>query len=150
GEELGMTNVRYDISEYRDIELLNFYKERIEQGYSQQEVMNSIYAKGRDNARTPMHWNASVNAGFSSGKPWIKINPNHVHINAEEQLERADSVFNYYRRLIELRKQYDVICYGDYELLVPENKQIFAYTRTYEDKKIRVICNFTQEPAINS
>ena len=147
GEELGMTNVQYDISEYKDIELLNLYKERIERGYNQQDVMNSIYAKGRDNARTPMQWNDSLNAGFSSGKPWIKVNPNYVQINADEQLERPDSIFNYYKRLIELRKQYDVICYGDYELLMPDDKQIFAYTRTYGDQKIRVICNFTREPA---
>lgn len=147
GEELGMTNVRYDISEYRDIELLGFYEERIAEGYNQQEVMNSIYAKGRDNARTPMQWNDSVNAGFSPGKPWIKVNPNYLHINAEEQQDRQDSIFNYYKKLIELRKQYEVIRYGDYELLMPEDKQIFAYTRTYGDTRIRVICNFTKEPA---
>ena len=150
GEELGMTNVRYDISEYRDIELLGFYKERIAQGYNQQEVMRSIYAKGRDNARTPMQWNDSVNSGFSSGKPWIKVNPNYVQINAEEQLDRPDSIFNYYKRLIDLRKQYDVISYGDYELLMPDDKQIFAYIRTYGDTKIRVICNFTKELAKHS
>jgi glucan 1,6-alpha-glucosidase len=143
GEELGMTNVQYDISEYRDIETLNLYKERLEAGYSKEEIMRSIHNKGRDNARTPMQWSASENAGFSNAKPWIKVNPNYLQINAQEQISREDSVFNYYKKLTALRKQYEVIRFGKYELLFPEHKQIFAYQRTYGIDKLIVLSNFT-------
>ncbi|SHO47373.1 glucan 1,6-alpha-glucosidase [Anaerocolumna xylanovorans DSM 12503] len=147
GEELGMTNVRYDISEYRDIETLNLYKERLEEGYEKEDIMASIYAKGRDNARTPMQWELSANAGFSQMAPWIKVNPNYLQINAGEQLLREDSVFHYYRQLIALRKKYEVIRSGNYELLYAENPQIFAYQRTYGNEKLKVICNFTDSTA---
>ncbi|MFB8374161.1 glycoside hydrolase family 13 protein [Paenibacillus taichungensis] len=142
GEELGMTNVRYSIEEYRDIELLNLYKERVENGYSEEEVMESIYAKGRDNARTPMQWDASKNAGFTEGKPWILVNPNYTEINAEESIHDPDSIYHYYKTLIQLRKEHEVIIYGDYELLYPEDTNLFAYTRTLGDTKLLVLCNF--------
>ena len=94
GEELGMTNVRFaDISQYQDIETLNMYKERLDEGYSKEEIMNSIYAKGRDNARTPMQWSGEVNAGFTKGTPWLEVNPNYTKINAESELSDPDSVF---------------------------------------------------------
>ncbi|SEL50755.1 alpha-glucosidase [Paenibacillus sp. OK003] len=142
GEELGMTNVRYPIEEYRDIELLNLYKERVENGYPEEEVMESIYAKGRDNARTPMQWDASENAGFSEGKPWILVNPNYTEINAEESIHDSDSIYHYYKTLIQLRKEHEVIIYGDYELLYPEDTNLFAYTRTLGDTKLLVLSNF--------
>ncbi|MFS0856273.1 glycoside hydrolase family 13 protein [Paenibacillus taichungensis] len=142
GEELGMTNVRYPIEEYRDIELLNLYKERVENGYPEEEVMESIYAKGRDNARTPMQWDASENAGFTEGKPWILVNPNYTEINAEESIHDPDSIYHYYKTLIQLRKEHEVIIYGDYELLYPEDTNLFAYTRTLGDTKLLVLCNF--------
>ncbi|MFE6073864.1 alpha-glucosidase [Paenibacillus sp. NPDC057886] len=142
GEELGMTNVRYPIEEYRDIELLNLYKERLERGYTEEEVMESIYAKGRDNARTPMQWDASENAGFTEGKPWILVNPNYTGINAEESINDPDSIYHYYKTLIQLRKEHEVIIYGDYELLYPEDTNLFAYTRTLGDTKLLVLCNF--------
>lgn len=148
GEELAMTNVQYDISEYRDIELINLYNERIELGYDKEDVMKSIYAKGRDNARTPMQWNETAHGGFTTGEPWIKVNPNYVDINAKEQLGRANSVFCYYQKLIAFRKEYDVICFGEYELLLEEHQQIFAYRRYNETETIKVVCNFTGEEAI--
>ncbi|TDL69190.1 alpha-glucosidase [Paenibacillus amylolyticus] len=142
GEELGMTNVQYAIEDYRDIELLNFYKERMGKGYPEQSVMESIYAKGRDNARTPMQWDTSDNSGFTQGEPWIKVNPNYKHIHAEESLNNPESIFHYYRKLIQLRKDHEVIVYGDYELIFPENPDVFAYTRTLNGTTILVVCNF--------
>ncbi|MEK4660729.1 alpha-glucosidase [Priestia sp. FSL H7-0729] len=142
GEELGMTNVQYAIEDYRDIELLNFYKERMGKGYPESSVMESIYAKGRDNARTPMQWDTSDNAGFTQGEPWIKVNPNYKHIHAEESLNNPESIFHYYRKLIQLRKDHEVIVYGDYELIFPENPDVFAYTRTLDGTIILVVCNF--------
>lgn len=142
GEELGMTNVQYSIEDYRDIELLNFYKERMGKGYPEQSVMESIYAKGRDNARTPMQWDTSDNAGFTQGEPWIKVNPNYKRIHAEDSLNNPESIFHYYRKLIQLRKDHEVIVYGDYELIFPENPDVFAYTRTLNGSTILVVCNF--------
>ncbi|WP_342429009.1 alpha-glucosidase [Paenibacillus sp. FSL L8-0158] len=142
GEELGMTNVQYPIEDYRDIELLNFYKDRIEKGYPEDKVMESVFAKGRDNARTPMQWDASDNAGFTLGNPWIKVNPNYKDIHAQESLNNPESIFHYYRKLIRLRKDHEVIIYGDYELIYPENKDLFAYTRTLKGAKLLVVCNF--------
>lgn len=142
GEELGMTNVRYEISEYRDIELLNMYRERKEAGCPEKEIMESVYAKGRDNARTPMQWNDGVNAGFTSGMPWIRVNPNYTKINAEQEIAYENSVFHFYRKLIGLRKQERVLIDGRFELLLPEHDSLFAYTRENEDCVLLVICNF--------
>ncbi len=142
GEELGMTNVQYDIEEYRDIETVNVYKERTENGYTHEEVMESIYAKSRDNGRTPMHWDDTENAGFTTGTPWIKINPNYTSINAASQVDKEDSVFNYYKTLIGLRKEYPVFVDGKFELLAAEDSQVFAYTRKTEEAELLVICNF--------
>ena len=147
GEELGMTNVRYSIDEYRDIEILNMYKERKAQGYPESEIMASIYAKGRDNARTPMQWDDSVNAGFTSGTPWIKVNPNYTEINAEDERRDPDSVFTCYKTLVRLRKEYPVFVDGHFELLVPEDEDFFAYTRENDNEKLCVICNFYGEKA---
>ena len=144
GEELGMTNVRFEsLDEYKDIESLNMYKERKEKGYSHEEIMESIYTKGRDNARTPMQWDDSENAGFTSAEPWIKVNPNYKEINAESQLNDENSIFNYYKKLIKIRKSNPVVVHGEYKLILEENKEIFAYTRTLENEKLLVICNFT-------
>lgn len=148
GEELGMTNVRFeDISEYQDIETLNMYRERIEKGYDKEDVMRSIYAKGRDNARTPMQWSDEANAGFTTGTPWIAVNPNYVQINARQEQEDPDSVYHFYRRLIHMRKEYPVFSDGEFDLLMEEDEQIFAYTRTSEDTQMLVCANFSGEPA---
>lgn len=144
GEELGMTNVRFgNITEYRDVETTNMYYERIENGYDKADVMQSIYAKSRDNARTPMQWNAQANAGFTSGTPWIKVNPNYTEINAEDERRDPDSVYHFYRKLIRLRKEYKVFTDGRFRLLLPEDEQIFAYTRTDGDTEMLVCANFS-------
>lgn len=142
GEELGMTNAAYEIGEYRDIETLNLYRERLEKGFSQKEVMDSIHAKSRDNARTPMQWSDGENAGFTKGKPWIKVNPNYKEINAAQQMEDGDSVFNCYKELIRLRKDYPVFTNGEFRLLLAEDENIFAYTREDQDTQLLVVCNF--------
>ncbi|WP_024615267.1 alpha-glucosidase [Clostridium sp. Ade.TY] len=143
GEELGMTNIKFDtIDEYNDIELKNMYKERIENGYNHDDIMESIYAKGRDNARTPMQWDDSINGGFSEHNPWLKVNPNFTYINAKKCLEDKDSIFYHYKKLIEIRKENEVIVYGDYKLLNKDNRNVFAYVRELNGEKILVICNF--------
>lgn len=142
GEELGMTNARYKIEDYRDVEILNMYQERMEAGYSEEEIMCSIYAKGRDNARTPMQWDDTENAGFTNGTPWIKINSNYKEINAKNQVDDPDSIFNCYKKLIQLRKQYSVLVDGSFTLLLEEDENIFAYQRKNSKQTLLVICNF--------
>lgn len=145
GEELGMTNVRFRPEEYRDIETVNLYRERLEAGYSQESVMESIYAKSRDNARTPMQWDDSENAGFTGGTPWIQVNPNYREINAAKQVEDPGSVWSFYRKLIEFRKRYSVLAEGRFALLCREDPRVFAYTRETTEEKLLVICNFFGE-----
>ncbi|MEZ3461550.1 MAG: alpha-glucosidase [Lachnospiraceae bacterium] len=142
GEELGMTNVQFGIEDYRDIETLNLYRERLEKGYSREEIMRSVYAKSRDNARTPMQWNDEENAGFTQGTPWLKVNPNYTEIHAAAQVNDGDSVFACYRKLVHLRKEYPVFVDGDFRLLLEDDENIFAYTRTNKDSRLLVICNF--------
>lgn len=143
GEELGMTNVRFDdINDYNDIESLNMYKDRLSKGYSHNEIMESIYAKGRDNARTPMQWDDSENAGFTTGKPWLAVNKNYDKINAKQCLQDENSIFNHYKKLIDIRKNNDTIIYGDYKLLCEDDENIFAYVRELNGDKILVVCNF--------
>ncbi|RIX48593.1 alpha-glucosidase [Paenibacillus nanensis] len=144
GEEFGMTNVKFpSINDYRDIETLNMYREHhIEQGKPEAQTMASIYAKGRDNARTPMQWDASPNGGFTTGTPWIASNPNYVTINAEQSINDPDSIFHYYKKLIALRKQHAIITYGRYELILPEHDEIYAYTRELDGELWLVMLNF--------
>ncbi len=142
GEELGMTNVRYNIEDYRDVEIQNVYKERIAAGYDKEDVMNSIYAKGRDNARTPMQWDDTENAGFTTGIPWIKVNDNYKTINAKSQVDDPDSIFNCYRKLVSFRKEYPVLVDGSFKLLLAEDENIFAYERKNADETLLVVCNF--------
>lgn len=148
GEELGMTNAPFaDISEVKDIDSINAYHEMSEAGLiSREDMMRFICLKGRDNARTPMQWDDSENAGFTTGTPWIKVNPNYKTINAKAALADEDSVFHYYRRIIALRKEKPVIVYGHYALLEPDHESLYVYTRTLEEQKILVICSFTKEP----
>ena len=143
GEELGMTNIRLELEQYQDLESLNLFRERTAQGYDPEDVMRSIRARGRDNARTPMQWTAGENAGFTTGTPWLPVNENHRFLNAEAELADPDSVFHYYRRLIALRKQYDVFRDGRFTLLCPEDPQIFAYTRDTDTAHMLVVCNFS-------
>ncbi len=146
GEEIGMTNIRFEsIDDYKDIETLNMYKEKIENGYKHDDIMETIYIKGRDNARTPMQWDESVNAGFTDGNPWIKVNPNYKNINVLEALKDEDSLFYHYKKLIHLRKTNEIVIFGDYKLLLEDHPSIFAYTRTLGKEKLLVVCNFYEE-----
>ena len=145
GEELGMTNILLPLEEHVDLETLNMYEERIALGYDPEEVMASIHARSRDNARTPIQWTAGENAGFTTGTPWMPVNPNYTEINAEAALADPNSIFHYYKKLIQLRKTYDVFRSGAFTLLCPEDEKIFAYTRDTEEEHILVVCNFTDE-----
>ena len=144
GEEIGMTNVRFqDISDYRDIETLNWYAEQAANGRASGDILSSIYAKGRDNARTPMQWDSTSSAGFTNGVPWLRVNPNYVSINVNDQLADPDSVLHYYRRLIQLRKQHLVMVYGDYSLWDPHNEATYAFERRLGDVHMVTLANFT-------
>lgn len=146
GEELGMTNVQLDIEQYDDLEIKNFYEERTAQGEDKESIMESIYAKGRDNARTPMQWTDGPNAGFSTATPWLAINPNYKEVNAEKELADSDSVYPYYQKLIGLRDKYPLLRTGSFTLLEPDNERTFCYTRDSEkDGHMLVECNFTEE-----
>lgn len=147
GEELGMTNVPFDsISDFRDLDSINAYKELTENGvFTEKEMLRFLRYKSRDNARTPFQWNDEKNGGFTDGTPWIMVNPNYTEINAKEQRMREDSVFHYYKKLIQLRKEHEVIVYGTYDLLLPEDKELYVYTRTLERTKLLVICNFSEK-----
>lgn len=145
GEELGMTNYPFtSLDEFRDIESINAYHELTEKGIvASEDMFDYISYKGRDNARTPMQWDDSDQAGFTTGTPWIPVNPNYKEINAKEQMNRETSVFYYYKKLIALRKQYEIIVYGKYDLLLPDSEEIYAYKRTLGEEKLLVLCNFT-------
>ena len=150
GEELGMTNYPFtDISQSRDVEAINAWNELVveQKKFTPEYMMACIRYKGRDNARTPMQWTAGENAGFTTGTPWMSVNPNHTTINAESQVGDPDSVFSFYQKLIRLRKTYPVIVHGDFTLLMPEDRQVFAYTRQSEGKTLLVACNFSCEEA---
>ena len=143
GEELGMTNAYMEnIADYRDIESLNAYKElTTKENIPAETVMGYIKAVGRDNARTPMQWDASENGGFTSGTPWLQVNKNYKTINAAAQVNDPDSVFAYYKKLIALRHANEVMVDGVYDVLIPDHPQIYAYTRTLGDKQLLVLCN---------
>lgn len=143
GEELGMTNAYMEnIADYRDIESLNAYKElTTKENIPAETVMGYIKAVGRDNARTPMQWDASDNGGFTSGTPWLQVNKNYKTINADAQVNDPDSVFAYYKKLIALRHTNEVMVNGVYDVLIPDHPQIYAYTRTLGDKQLLVLCN---------
>lgn len=145
GEELGMTNYPFEsIKEVNDIESRNMFAERLAAGHSENEIMDSIRRVGRDNARTPMQWTAGENAGFTDGKPWLAVNPNHEEINADQAMSDPNSVFYTYQKLIELRKQHDWVIYGDFKLIDSE-ADVFAYLRTYKGKKYLVVANLSDE-----
>ncbi|KGP74307.1 alpha-glucosidase [Pontibacillus yanchengensis] len=144
GEELGMTNIRLNhLEDYRDIETLNMYKEKSDLGWSHEEIMEAIYAKGRDNARTPMQWSNEKNAGFTNGTPWLQVNSNYETINAEAALADEDSIFYFYQRLIQLRKELDVITTGSFALLMRDDPNVFAYRRVGDGESLIVLCNFS-------
>jgi trehalose-6-phosphate hydrolase len=143
GEEIGMTDPKFErIDDYRDVESLNMYHILQAQGKSEQEVLEILKRKSRDNSRTPMQWDDSEHAGFTTGTPWIRVADNYKQINVKKALEDPTSIFYHYQRLIELRKQYDIITTGDYQLLLADHPQIFAYLRNGEKEKLLVVNNF--------
>lgn len=146
GEELGMTNCPFNtLDNFRDLESINAFHELTEQGkITEEDMMAAIGYKGRDNARTPMQWDDSAYAGFSTANPWIMVNPNYTKINAKDQINREDSVFKYYQKLIKLRHESELIVYGTYDLILDDDKDIYAYIRTLGDEKLIVYCNFSE------
>ncbi|PEQ44280.1 alpha,alpha-phosphotrehalase [Bacillus cereus] len=146
GEEIGMTNPKFEsIEQYRDVESLNIYDIKLEEGLSKEEIIGILKQKSRDNSRTPMQWNEEVNSGFTTSTPWISVAENFKEINVEKALEDKESVFYHYKELIELRKTYDVITEGEYAILDKNNPKIWAYTRTTESEVLLVINNFYGE-----
>jgi alpha-glucosidase len=148
GQEIGMTNVQFDsIDDYDDVSAKNMYRLKRANGVPHEEIMEIIWASGRDNSRTPMQWSDEENAGFSDGTPWLKVNPNYKNINVEGQLKDADSILNFYKKMIRLKKENAVFTYGTYDLILKEDPQIYAYTRTSNEEKVIVITNLSPELA---
>ena len=147
GQELGMTNVPFhSVEDFRDLDSVNAYHELVEDQkvFSKEEMMRYLRYKSRDNARTPFQWDDSENAGFTTGTPWIMVNPNYKEINAKAELANPNSVFYYYQKLIQLRKEKEIIVYGTYDLLIPESEELYVYTRTLGEEKLLVVCNFSE------
>jgi len=145
GEELGMTNANFShIDAFDDIEIKNAFAEYTKRGVSEEDMLRYINKMGRDNARTPMQWSAEEHAGFTTGKPWLQLNPNFTEINAASQVDDPQSIFHFYRELIALRKRLPVVQYGDYQLLLPDDPQVFAYTRSLKGQRLLIICNFSK------
>lgn len=148
GQELGMTNVKYhSISEYDDVKTINTYNERIESGVSEEIALKEAWVTSRDNSRTPMQWNSNKNAGFTCGKPWIGVNENYKTINVEGEERDENSVLNFYKKLIRLKKSNEALIYGVYDLILEEDENIFAYTRTLNNEKFLIMANLTEEKA---
>jgi oligo-1,6-glucosidase len=145
GEELGMTNAGFtELDQYQDLESINAYRTYVAEGdLSHEEMMTYLGCISRDNARTPMQWDSSDQAGFTTGTPWLAVNQNYKDINAAAQTEDEASVYSYYKRLIQLRHELDIIVYGSFRLLMEEDENIFAYVREYEGRSLFVYCNFT-------
>lgn len=148
GQELGMTNVKYhSISEYDDVKTINTYNERIESGVSEEIALKEAWVTSRDNSRTPMQWNSNKNAGFTCGKPWIGVDENYKTINVEVEERDENSVLNFYKKLIRLKKSNEALIYGVYDLILEEDENIFAYTRTLNNHKFLIVANLTEEKA---
>lgn len=146
GQEIGMTNVKFnDINEYDDIRSINEYNQLINQGMSPKDALEHIWNTSRDNTRTPMQWDDSLNAGFSKSNPWIHVNPNYKYINVKEQLEDDDSILNFYKKMIKIKKSSECLIYGKYNLIIEDDTNIFAYERILNDEKFLVICNLKSE-----
>lgn len=147
GEELGMTDVPFKgIADFRDLDSINAYWELTGKGiFKEEEMQRFLRYKSRDNARTPMQWDASPNAGFTEGEPWIMVNPNYGEINAADQIGREDSVFSFYKELVKLRKEKPVIVNGEYRLLDPESEDVFVYERSFHEEHLLVVCSFAEK-----
>lgn len=150
GEEIGMVNCRYELSEYDDIEIRNAYQELVEknQSISEEAFTEAVWTVGRDNGRTPMQWDQTAHAGFTTGTPWLKVNPRYEEINVEEALEDEDSIFYYYQKLIGLRHEEAILTEGSYRLLLPEHEQLFAYEREWQGERWLVVANLTEQEVL--
>lgn len=149
GDELGMTNIRFDsIEDYNDVEAKNQYAKLVEIGGDTQAFIEVKKQTSRENSRTPFQWNTSENAGFTSGKPWLKVNPNYVEINAEMQLNDPKSILNYFKKLVQIRKNEPTLTYGTFEIIDKPNPSVFAFMRTLNERKILVILNFSEKESI--
>lgn len=147
GEEIGMTGVRFQsLKDYRDIETLNMVKEYLEKGWAIEKIMASIYAKSRDNSRTPMQWSKQSNSGFTSGTPWLNVNPNYMEINVENDQADPNGVYNYFKELFAIRKKFSVFSNGSFHLLFEESDDSFIYTRKNEEMTILVVSSFHSKP----
>ena len=148
GEEIGMTNPEFeDIEEYRDVESINYYNILKEEGKEEEEILEILKSKSRDNSRTPMQWNDSINSGFTEGTPWINVSKRYKEINAENNIKDEESIFYHYKKLIEIRKEIDAIAYGDYRILDKDNKKVYAYERSLNNESVVVVNNFYKEGA---
>lgn len=148
GQEIGMTNVKFDsIDDYDDVGMKNYYRIETAKGVPHEEIMEIIWTKGRDNSRTPMQWADEPNGGFTTGKPWMGVNENYKTINVEKQLQDPDSILNYFKKMIQVRKDNEVFVYGNYDLILENDKQVYAYTRTLGDTKAVIITNLSGQPA---
>jgi oligo-1,6-glucosidase len=146
GDEIGMSNIKFDdIKDYRDIETLNWYKLLTSQGVDMKKYIEGWKITARDNSRTPFQWDNSTNAGFTTGTPWLKVNPNYTTINAEAQEKDPNSILNYFRKMIKFRKANPILVYGSYKLLSPDDPKIYAYTRTMDGKQVLVLLNFSKD-----
>ncbi|MEB1809315.1 MAG: alpha-glucosidase [Bacillaceae bacterium] len=146
GQEIGMTNVKFNsINDYNDVAIKNLYKSEIEDGKTHEEIMEVIWKNGRDNSRTPMQWNTDTNAGFTTGTPWLKLNENYKDINVEQAMQDPNSIYHYYKKLIEIRKDGPALIYGTYDLIAEDHEQVYAYTRTFTDETVLVITNLFAE-----
>ena len=144
GSELGMTNIQLeDIRDHRDLETLNMYEEWVAAGKDPEEFLRNANQTGRDNARTPMQWDDSPHGGFTTGEPWLRVNPNYETINAKAELSDAEGIFHYYRQMLQLRKQHPVLIYGSYEDLLPDHEQLFVYRRELDGESVTVLLNFS-------
>lgn len=149
GEEIGMTNTAVtDVEELDDIESLNMYHDRLQKGYSKEEVIAAINKKGRDNARRPMQWDATEYAGFSDVQPWLAVNPNYRSINVENNLKDPNSIFHHYQKLVQLRKDYPIMVWGEYQELLPQDSQLYVYKRISADEEWLIVANFYEQPAV--
>ena len=149
GEEIGMTNVSFDsIEDYDDVEIHNCWNERvIKGGEDPEKLLDGIRYRARDNARTPMQWSDEENGGFTTGTPWLKVNPNYKEINVKESLADEDSIFHYMQKLIRMRKENLIAVYGDFKEYEPDNRQLYIYERNYQDQKMFVVLNFSDQEA---
>lgn len=151
GQEIGMTNVKFDsIYDYNDVKGINIYKQKMEQGLTEEEALKFVWAISRDNSRTPMQWNNKENSGFTKGKPWINLNENYKTINVEAQINDENSILNFYKKMIKVRKENKTLIYGSYDLILEDDDKIYAYTRYMKNERFIVIVNLSHDEVLYS